>query len=43
LSAKEDKDRKSDFNEAQLREQFLNPMFRARALGWDMNNGQGYS
>ncbi|MBN1618923.1 N-6 DNA methylase [Candidatus Dojkabacteria bacterium] len=34
---------KSDtqFNEAQLREQFLNPMFNA--LGWDMYNEQGYA
>lgn len=33
--------RQSDFNEAQLREQFLNPMFKA--LGWDMSNEQGYA
>ena len=33
--------RESDFNEAQLREQFLNPMLSA--LGWDMSNEQGYA
>ncbi|MBD3329169.1 N-6 DNA methylase [Candidatus Dojkabacteria bacterium] len=31
----------SNFNEAQLREQFLNPMFKA--LGWDMYNEQGFA
>ncbi len=31
----------SNFNEAQLREQFLNPMFKS--LGWDMYNEQGFA
>ncbi len=29
------------YNEAQLRQEFLNPLFEA--LGWDVNNKQGYS
>ena len=29
------------FNEAQLRQEFLNPFFEA--LGWDVYNRQGYS
>jgi predicted type IV restriction endonuclease len=31
----------SDFNEANLRQQFVNPLFTA--LGWDMDNAQGYA
>jgi len=29
------------YNEAQLRQEFLNPLFKA--LGWDMDNEQGYA
>jgi hypothetical protein len=29
------------YNEAQLRQEFLNPFFKA--LGWDMDNAQGYA
>ena len=29
------------YNEAQLRNEFLNPFFEA--LGWDVNNRQGYA
>lgn len=29
------------YNEAQLRQEFLNPFFKA--LGWDMDNLQGYA
>lgn len=29
------------YNETLLRQDFLNPMFRA--LGWDMNNAEGYA
>lgn len=35
------KSRTSNFNEAQLRIQFLDPMFKA--MGWDMNNDQGFA
>ncbi|MFA5865254.1 MAG: N-6 DNA methylase [Phycisphaerae bacterium] len=33
--------RSSQYNEAQLRQEFINPMFDA--LGWDMDNRQGYA
>ena len=33
--------RSGQYNEAQLRQQFLNPMFEA--LGWDMANRAGYA
>ncbi len=33
--------RSGKYNEAQLREEFLNPFFKA--LGWDMYNDKGYS
>lgn len=29
------------FNEAMLRQQFVNPLFKC--LGWDMDNEQGYA
>ncbi len=29
------------YNEAQLRQEFLNPLFKA--LGWDIHNEQGYA
>jgi len=29
------------YNEVQLRQEFLNPLFKA--LGWDMDNEQGYA
>ena len=29
------------YNEAQLRQEFIDPMFKA--LGWDMDNRQGYA
>jgi predicted type IV restriction endonuclease len=31
----------SNFNEANLRQQFINPLFKS--LGWDMDNEQGYA
>ncbi len=31
----------ADYHEAQLRQEFLNPLFKA--LGWDMDNEKGYS
>ena len=35
-------DYRSDrYNEAKLRQEFLNPLFKA--LGWDMDNEQGYA
>src|SRR5260370_7414415 len=33
--------RSNQYNEAQLRVEFLNPFFEA--LGWDINNKQGYA
>jgi transketolase N-terminal domain/subunit len=33
--------RSTQYNEAQLRVEFLNPFFEA--LGWDVNNKQGYA
>src|SRR5205085_4703171 len=33
--------RSNQYNEAQLRIEFLNPFFEA--LGWDVNNRQGYA
>lgn len=33
--------RSNQYNEAQLRVEFLNPFFEA--LGWDVNNRQGYA
>src|SRR6266851_10027973 len=33
--------RSNQYNEAQLRVEFLNPFFEA--LGWDVNNKQGYA
>ena len=33
--------RSGKYNEAQLRQEFLNPFFEA--LGWDVNNQQGYA
>ena len=36
-----DEYRSGDFNEANLRIQFVNPLFKT--LGWDMDNEQGYA
>ena len=32
--------RSSSYNEAQTRQEFINPFFKA--LGWDMDNEQGF-
>ena len=36
-----DEYRAAEFNEANLRIQFVNPLFKT--LGWDMDNEQGYA
>jgi predicted type IV restriction endonuclease len=33
--------RSGQYNEAQLRQEFLNPFFKA--LGWDVDNKRGYA
>jgi len=33
--------RSGNYNETQVRQEFLNPFFEA--LGWDVNNRQGYA
>ncbi len=33
--------RSPSYNEAQLRQEFVNPFFKA--LGWDVDNAQGYA
>ena len=33
--------RSADFKEAEVRQQFINPLFKC--LGWDMDNEQGHA
>jgi predicted type IV restriction endonuclease len=41
FDAHKDAYRSAEYNEAQLREEFLNPLFEA--LGWDVHNRKGYA